>query len=78
MLRTTDEAYKRMVVEQQELDDRVMKLDKMVSDCRHHKKGDVSLDELHLLEEQLSAMMEYNSVLKIRIERVKGAEQCIE
>lgn len=71
MLRKSDDAFKRMVQEQEELQDRIDKLDKMVQMCRLHQRDDITLEELHLMEEQLDPMREYNSILKIRIYRVK-------
>ena len=71
MLRKSDDAYKRMVEEQEQLEARINALDKMIQRCRHHRREDITLDELHLMEEQLDPMREYNSVLKIRIFRVK-------
>lgn len=71
MLRKSDDAYKRMVEEQEQLEARINALDKMIQSCRHHGREDITLDELHLMEEQLDPMREYNSVLKIRIFRVK-------
>lgn len=71
MLRQSDEAFKRMVAEKEELDRRINSLDKMIQNCRHHKRDDITLDELHLMEEQIAPMREYATVLGIRIYRVK-------
>ena len=70
-LRKCDEAYKRMLTEKEELDGRIERLDKFINDCRHHKREDVTLEELHLMEEQIAPMREYSTILGIRIFRVK-------
>lgn len=72
MLRTTDEAFKRMEVEQQELSERCEALGNFLKDCRTSKVHDISIDDIHLLEEQYRYMLGYERVLKIRIARVKG------
>lgn len=71
MLRTTDEAYKRMIKEREELTQRVDSLSKMVRSCRRNEREDVSLDELHDLEDQLYAMRKYEQVLSVRIYRIE-------
>ena len=71
MLRKSDEAYTRMLEEMGELQGRIDRLDKMVQDCRHHRRSDITLEELHLMEEQLSYMRQYSYTLSIRISRVK-------
>lgn len=71
MLRKSDDAFKRMVQEQEELQNRIDELDKKVQMYRLHQRDDITLEELHLMEEQLDPMREYNSILKIRIYRVK-------
>ncbi len=73
MLRTSDEAFKRMVAEQEELENRIDKLEEFVKKCRQNKVQNVTLDDIHLLEEQLKYMQAYNGVLKCRIGR---AEKC--
>ena len=71
MLRTTDEAYKRMLEEQKELKERIEKLDLFVKKARRSEVENITLDEIHLLEEQLAPMREYYAILSIRIDRVK-------
>ena len=71
MLRITDEAFKRMLEERNNLAIKCATLDNTIQQCRHHKRADISLDELHLLEEQYSAMIKYLEVLNIRINRVE-------
>lgn len=75
MLRTSDEAFKRLVIEQEELQNRIDKLEVFIKKCRQNKVQNVTLDEIHLMEEQLKYMTAYNSVLQCRIgraERVDG------
>lgn len=71
MLRKNDEEYKRMIEERNELQERINKLDKFVVECRHHGHENVTLDEIHLMEQQLAPMREYLGILEIRIFRVK-------
>ena len=72
MLRKSDEAYTRLVNEQKELSEKIEKLYTTIQGCRRNKRNDISLDELHLLEDQLKYMIQYNTVLNIRIHRVEG------
>ena len=74
MLRKSDEAFKRMVEEERELYNRVNKLDDFVKKCRLHEVPNISLDEIHLLEEQLKYMRKYLFTLRIRIDRVMNLE----
>ena len=71
MLRKTDEAYLRMLEEQKELKERIDKLELFVKKARRSEVESVTLDEIHLLEEQLAPMREYYTILSIRIGRVK-------
>ena len=71
MLRKTDEEFKRMLAERDELKERIEKLDKFAIECRHSGHENVTLDEIHLMEEQLAPMREYLGILEIRIYRVK-------
>ena len=75
MMRTTDEAFKRMLAEQEELQNRINKLEIFIKKCRQNKVQNVTLEEIHLLEEQLKYMTAYNSVLKCRIGRVEQADE---
>ena len=70
-LRKCDEAYKRMVEEHNELKGKIERLENMIKQCRNHQREDISLEELHLMEEQIKPMQEYATVLGIRIFRVK-------
>lgn len=72
MLRTTDEAFKRMENEYEELEIRCFKLEQMIKQCRLSKVHNINLDEIHLMEEQYKYMMGYLNTLSIRIARVKG------
>lgn len=74
MLRKSDEVFKRMVEEERELYNRVNKLDAFVKKCRLHEVPNISLDEIHLLEEQLKYMRKYLFTLRIRIDRVMNLE----
>lgn len=71
MLRKSDDAYQRMVKEKEELDRKIASLDNMINECRHHKREDITLEELHLMEEQIAPMREYSTILGVRIFRVK-------
>lgn len=74
MLRKSDEAFKRMVEEERELYNRVNKLDIFVKRCRLHDVPDITLEEIHLLEEQLKYMRKYLFTLRLRIDRVTKSE----
>ena len=71
MLRTTDDAFKRMVEEHTELKERLTKLEKFINDSRLGNVKGVSMFEIHLLEEQLKYMVGYESILSTRIYRVE-------
>lgn len=75
MMRTTDEAFKRMLVEQEELQNRIDKLETFIKKCRQNKVQNVTLDEIHLMEEQLKYMTAYNGVLKCRIGKVEQVNE---
>lgn len=75
MIRTTDEAFKRMVVEQEELENRIDKLEEFIKKCRQNKVQNVTLDEIHLMEEQLKYMTAYNGVLQCRIGRMEQVNE---
>ena len=75
MLRTSDETFKRMVAEQEELENRIDKLEDFIKKCRQNKVQNVTLDEIHLMEEQLKYMTAYNRVLMCRIGRVETNEE---
>lgn len=77
MLRTSDEAFKRLVIEQEELQNRIDKLEVFIKKCRQNKVQNVTLDEIHLMEEQLKYMSAYNGVLQCRIGRVERNEEKI-
>lgn len=75
MMRTTDEVFKRMLVEQEELQNRIDKLGEFIKKCRQNKVQNVTLDEIHLMEEQLKYMIAYNGVLQCRIGRVERVDE---
>lgn len=71
MLRKTDEAYLRMLEEKANLEKRVETLDNFIKDARESKIDDITLSEIHLLEEQLHYMRGYLRILSTRIFTVK-------
>ena len=75
MLRTTDEAFKRMLVEQEELENKIDKLEEFIKKCRQNKVQNVTLEEIHLLEEQSTYMRGYNAVLQCRIGRAERVDE---
>lgn len=75
MLRTSDEAFKRLVAEQQELENRIDKLEEFIKKCRHNKVQNITLGDIHLLEEQLIYMNGYNEALQCRIGRVEQIDE---
>ena len=74
MLRPTDEAFIRMKEEYKELKIKVDTLDEYIRNARLNKFTDITLDEIHLMEEQAIFMLGYLNTLKIRIYRVEGKE----
>lgn len=75
MMRTTDEAFKRMLVEQEELQNRIDKLEAFDIKCRQNKVQNITLYDVHLLEEQLKYMHGYNATLKCRIGRAEKVDE---
>ena len=75
MMRTSDEAFKRMLVEQEELENRIDKLEAFIKKCRQNKVKNITLDDIHLLEEQLKYMRGYNAVLQCRIGRMERVDE---
>lgn len=71
MLRKTDEAYLRMLEEKAILEKRVETLDNFIKDARESKIDNITLSEIHLLEEQLHYMRGYLRILSTRIFNVK-------
>lgn len=67
MLRTSDEAYKRLVVEKAELQKKVEALEDFLSKARKAEIKDITLSEIHILEEQLHYMRGYLRLLNERI-----------
>lgn len=67
MLRTSDEAYKRLVVEKAELQKKVEALEDFLSKARKAEIKDITLQEIHILEEQLHYMRGYLRLLNERI-----------
>jgi len=71
MLRTTDEAYIRMLDEKANLEKKVEAIDSFINRCRKSEIDNITLDEIHLLEEQAHYMRGYLRILKMRISKVK-------
>ena len=71
MLRATDSAYLRMVEERLELVKKVEALSDFLKKCRNNQVNNITLDEIHLLEEQFHYMNGYLRILTIRISKVQ-------
>ena len=65
-------ALLKMQDELKELQEKVRRLDSTIKACRLQYRKDISLDDLHLLEEQYMHMIKYEAVLKIRISRMES------
>ena len=72
MLRTTDDAFKRMIEEEEQLSEKLTRLELFINKCRKNEVNDITLDEIKLMEEQAHAMSTYRFILRIRIARVRG------
>lgn len=70
MLRTTDKEFQELNTEYEMLEEKVVALDKLTRECRLGKHPGIRLEELHLLEKQLSYMRGYLNVLDDRIDYV--------
>ena len=68
MLRTSDKEFQELKTECDLLEEKVERLDKLTKECRLGKHPSVSLEELHLLEKQLSHMRGYLHTLEDRID----------
>ena len=71
MLRTSDAAYTRLIDEKANLEKKVEAIDSFINKCRKSEIDDITLDEIHLLEEQAHYMRGYLRILKMRISKVK-------
>lgn len=71
MLRTSDAAYTRLIEEKANLEKKVEAIDSFINKCRKSEIDDITLDEIHLLEEQAHYMLGYLRILKMRISKVK-------
>ena len=67
MLRKSDEAYTRLYKEKCELQIKVDKLENFVILARKGEVADITLSEIHVLEEQLHYMRGYLRILKQRL-----------
>lgn len=72
MLRTSDEAYIRLVSEKAELEKKVEVLEEFLHKARRAEVKDISLEEIHTLEEQSFYMRGYLRVLNTRLASVHG------
>lgn len=72
MLRTKDEAYLRLITEKADLEQKVEKLEEFLRDARKAEVKDITLEEIHTLEEQSFYMRGYLRVLNTRIASVHG------
>lgn len=75
MLRTTDEAFMRLKQERDELSTKLVKLGEFIIKARLNLIRDITLDDIHLLEEQEKHMTQYLYVLNVRIARVEGVNK---
>lgn len=73
MLKVTDDAYKRMIVERVELQKKVDSLDSFLREGKKGNLNNVTKDDLDLLEEQLHYMNGYLRILGFRIQRVNDS-----
>ena len=67
MTKLDNDVVSRMLVEYQELDAKIQKLEKQTKDFRGGKNKYTDIAEIHLLEEQLHYMNGYRRLLKIRL-----------
>ena len=72
MLRTTDVEFVNMKAELGALVERIDNLDNLAMRSRKSQVPGMTLDDIHLMEEQLKHMRSYRSVLSTRIARVEG------
>ena len=71
MLRSSDAAYTRLIEEKANLEKKVEAIDSFINKCRKSEIDNITLDEIHLLEEQAHYMHGYLRILKMRISKVK-------
>ena len=67
MTKLDNDLVARMLIEYQELDAKIQKLEKQIKDFRGGKYKYTDISEIHLLEEQLHYMNGYRRLLKIRL-----------
>lgn len=68
MLRSSDAAYTRLIEEKANLEKKVEAIDSFINKCRKSEIDDITLDEIHLLEEEQAHYMRgYLHILKMRI-----------
>lgn len=70
MLKKDDDAYKRIAVEAAELKTKVTKLEIFVTRARKGEVDNITLHEIHMLEEQLHYMRGYLRILNQRLASV--------
>lgn len=71
MLRTTDEAYNKMIGERDKLQERITELSLFIREVRRNEREDVTVEELHDMEDQVFHMNKYLQILCIRIYRAE-------
>lgn len=72
MLRTSNAAYTRLIEEKANLEKKVEAIDSFINKCRKSEIDNITLDEIHLLEEQSYYMRGYLYILKMRISKVNS------
>lgn len=73
LLKATDDAYKRMIVERVELQKKVEALESFLREGKKGNLDNVTKDDLDLLEEQLHYMNGYLRILGFRIKRINDS-----
>lgn len=68
MLKTTDDAYIRMVAEKAKLEKKVEALDSFIKKANKGEVENITRNEIELLKEQYFYMNGYLRILKIRIQ----------
>ena len=72
MIRTTDVAYTNLIAESAELEKKVEHLEDYLIKARKCEIRDITLPEIHQLEEQAHYMRGYLRCLKSRIASING------
>ena len=72
MLRTTDPEFVQMKDEYETLKEKIDELENVIKKARKNQVAGVTLDDIHLMEEQSGYMNAYATVLATRISRVES------